>query len=231
LRVIGTGGEHVLLSSSACQDLDCSTAGPPSPPRVVTSSLSVTATSATLSFLAADDHGQPPLGYEVRAVLANGPFFDASGFTHWPTVALPSPDASATADPRTVTVDALTPQSVYALGIRARGRCGWSAPSLVRLTTSAPRYQQLSGCVVATAAFGSPDERHVARLRGWRNQWVASSAWGALAADLYAASAPPLAHALAESDTLRAWVRDGLGAGFTLLSAAAASSSLHSPTR
>jgi len=231
LRVMGADGGHIQLSSSTCEDIDCSAAGPPSPPRIVTSSLSVAATSASLSFFPADDHGQVPLGYEVRAVLADGPFFDASGFTHWPTVALPAPDASVAAVPRALTVDALTPQSTYALGIRARGRCGWSAPSLVRLTTTAPHYQQLSGCVVATAAFGSPDEPHVAHLRHWRDQWAASSPWGALAAALYASSAPPLAHALARSDTLRAWVRDGLGTGFALLSKASASPSPVVPTR
>lgn len=209
---------HVAVTSVPCAPLDCATAGPPTPPRIVESATSATATTGAVTYEPSWDHGAPALAYEIRATLTSGAYFQATDFAHWPTVAMAGPATSS--DPLTATLTGLTPQSIYAVGLRARGRCGWSAPSLVRLVTPKPVYRQLSGCVIATAALGTDREPRLVGLRRLRDRWAAASAWGLLLADLYGQSAPPLAHALARSDSLRAWVRSGLETAFSLEDAA-----------
>ncbi|HEY8924373.1 MAG TPA: fibronectin type III domain-containing protein [Polyangia bacterium] len=216
----GPGPRHLVVTSIACAPLDCASAGPPPAPRIVETATTATATTGAVTFYPSSDHGAPALAYEMRATLATGPYFQATDFAHWPTVATAGP--ADTSDAITATVTGLTPQSIYAVGLRARGRCGWSAPSLIRLVTPKQVYRQLSGCVIATAALGSDREPRLVGLRHLRDRWATTSPWGLLLADLYGQSAPPLAHALARSDSLRAWVRAGLETAFSLEGAIAA---------
>ena len=65
----------------------------------------------------------------------------------------------------TVQVDGLTPLTDYAVGIRAVGVCGASPTTYQRFETPAIKFKQLSGCFVATAAFGSDLAPEVAALR------------------------------------------------------------------
>ena len=68
-------------------------------------------------------------------------------------------------------------------------------------------YTQLSGCVIATAAYGSELDPDVALLRRERDQAAQRSGLVELAALLYARAAPPLAQLVGRSDTARAAVR------------------------
>jgi hypothetical protein len=64
-----------------------------------------------------------------------------------------------------------------------------------------------SGCFIATAAYGSAWEPHVATLRAFRDEHMLTSAFGTMLVQLYYATSPPIADYIAERDWLRAVVR------------------------
>ena len=74
------------------------------------------------------------------------------------------------------------------------------------------KFTQLSGCFVATAAYGSEMEPQVAALRRVRDALRPRSPLFAAAADLYYRSGPAAAAVIARSDTARALARRLLGA-------------------
>jgi hypothetical protein len=106
----------------------------------------------------------------------------------------------------------LSPSTHYWVAVRAVDSCNRSGPHAVaELTTTKVDYTQLSGCFVATAAWGSALEPQVAALRGVRDRLEPANALFAVAADLYYRSSPAAAHALRRSDSARALVRHFLG--------------------
>jgi hypothetical protein len=112
--------------------------------------------------------------------------------------------------PTTLEIDGLAPSSAYAVGIRAKGVCGTSPITYQRFATPARKFAQLSGCFIATAAFGSDLGPELATLRTIRDAATARSALARTAVELYYRSSPPLAAAIASSDTARALVRSAL---------------------
>jgi hypothetical protein len=110
----------------------------------------------------------------------------------------------------TFTLDSLKAQSAYTVGVRPRGACLDPQITYFGFTTTKRAFTQLSGCFIATAAWGSASEPAVARLRRARDWAVSrSSLAGALAA-IYARSSPPVAGVIAGDDRLRALVRAAL---------------------
>jgi hypothetical protein len=107
----------------------------------------------------------------------------------------------------------LMPQKEYYLGIRATNICGVAGPYAVAgpVATTRINFTKLSGCFVATAAFGSPLEPQVEVLRRVRDAMRKESAVFAAATDLYYRSGPPAAALIARSDVARAVVRTLLG--------------------
>jgi hypothetical protein len=73
------------------------------------------------------------------------------------------------------------------------------------------KFTQLSGCFVATAAWGSAMAPDVAAMRKVRDRLRPQSTMFAVAADLYYRSGPAAAEVLRRSDTARALVRRFLG--------------------
>jgi len=63
------------------------------------------------------------------------------------------------------------------------------------------------GCFIATAAFGSPLERHVSTLRLFRDRFLLPSQWGNRFVELYYRYSPEPASYIAEHDALRTLVR------------------------
>jgi hypothetical protein len=164
--------------------------------------------SATFTFRQSTDGGQPVIAYDLRYTIATTFNIDESDFAGWSPA--PPPDVAAPGTLTTATVAGLTPDTGYAIGLRARGACGWSAPAAIRIHTAKMPYAKLSGCVVATAAFGSDMDPDVARLRRQRDRAAAGSMLVRLAAALYAEDAPPLARLVGRSDTARAAIRSAL---------------------
>ena len=74
-------------------------------------------------------------------------------------------------------------------------------------TSGAPSH---SLCFVATAAWGSPLEREVGRLRAFRDQRLLPSAFGQLFVAGYYAFGPSLAQVIAPDPRLRALSRRAL---------------------
>jgi len=203
----GTGRAHLV--EQPCASVDCSQGAPLEPPPIDASIGAQSATSAGFTFRqVADRTGASVISYELRYAPVGSSFLDQvdeTAFTRW----APAP-APPVAPPNTVshvTIDNLAPQSSYAIGLRALGACGWSKPSFARITTGAATYQRLSGCVIATAAYGSDLDPDVSLLRGERDEAAARSGMVRLAALLYGQSAPPLAELIRRSEPIRAVVR------------------------
>jgi hypothetical protein len=205
------GQARVSLTLGACPSVDCASTPAPVPlPVSFTASATSTGTGATLQVLQSSENGgQPVVGYDVRyAILANNGAIDSSAFPAW------TPGGGLVAGPpgtsTTVQLDGLTPQTIYGVGISAIGVCGRSPPTFQLFSTPAIPYTKLSGCFIATAAFGSDLAPEVATLRTLRDAATSRSALAKTAVDLYYRSSPPLAAALARSAVARALVRAAL---------------------
>jgi hypothetical protein len=211
--VDGPGGPaRVAVSLGACPAaVDCSAAPAPIPmPVSFTAAADSDGTSATLSVLqSSESGGQPVVGYDVRySALPSSATIDPTSFSAW-TPADPLPIAA----PGTMTsarIEGLSPSSTYGVGIRALGVCGASMPTFQVIYTPARKFTQLSGCFIATAAFGSVLAPQVAALRRARDAATARSTFAGVAVDLYYRSSPPLAAAIAHSEVARAFVRTAL---------------------
>jgi hypothetical protein len=204
---------ETISSSDAAVDsgsVDAAATGPCSPlparPSPVPSLnvVSTDATSASLSFLNASAAGQMVDSYEIRyrvGSIASEADFDSAAPA--PFVMPGAPDA-----PVTLRVDNLKPATIYALGIRALDACSQHSDlSVVSFQTTVQKFTQLSGCFVATAAYGSALEPEVAALRRARDRLRAGSAVFATAAALYYRSGPAAAALVEESDLARGLAR------------------------
>lgn len=111
----------------------------------------------------------------------------------------------------------LKPATTYAVGVKyqdtnaRRSQLAWTA-----FATPGMRFTQLSGCFVATAAYGSALAPAVDAMRRVRDDLTRRSALFAAAADVYYRSGPAAADALKRSDTARAVVRRLLGPAVAL---------------
>ncbi|HLK88989.1 MAG TPA: CFI-box-CTERM domain-containing protein [Polyangia bacterium] len=214
LLVNGAGGmARISVSVGACPSIDCSASPAPVPmPVSFTAAAADSGTAASLVVMQSSQNGgQPVLGYDVRyAVIPPSGTVDASAFAAW-TPAPPLPVAA----PGTATsfeLDGLAPVTTYGVGIRANGVCGSSQPTFQVFTTPKRKFTQLSGCFIATAAFGSDLTPEVRTLRLLRDAATARSSLARTAVDLYYRSSPPLAAAMTRSDLSRALVRAALRA-------------------
>ncbi len=107
----------------------------------------------------------------------------------------------------TVSLSDLKSESQYTVGVRPEGPCADPPIAFATFTTVIREFTQLSGCFIATAAYGAPMAVQVDRLRQVRDRVRAGSALAAAAAEAYARSSPPLADALRRSEAGRAVVR------------------------
>jgi hypothetical protein len=76
--------------------------------------------------------------------------------------------------------------------------------------TKTPMFKQLSGCFVATAAYGSALEPSVMALRRARDLARDRSGFAAVSVGLYERSSPPLAELLRGTEAGRALVRSAI---------------------
>jgi hypothetical protein len=178
---------------------------PPAPSLVGTLAVTdTTATSASFSFLNASANGKMVESYDVRYRV--GSFMSDSDFASadpGPNVVPGVPDA-----PVTMVVDNLKPGTTYVLGVRAIDHCAQrSAISSVVFETTAQKFTQLSGCFVATAAYGSALEPQVASLRHARDRLRAASPLFAAATALYYRSGPAAADVVGGSDVAKGLAR------------------------
>jgi hypothetical protein len=193
-----------------CTPLSCSPL--PAPPSIVTNLAmapdGLDATSATLQFDNAASNGAPVMKYDIRYLpgpaLTDDQF--GSGIAG-PSVTPRSPGAAGS-----FKIGPLKPQTQYTVAIRAFDPCG-QASQMAQLTFSTPamKFTQLTGCFVATAAWGSAMAPDVSAMRKVRDRLRPASTMFAVATDLYYRSGPAAAEVLRRSDTARALVRRLLG--------------------
>jgi hypothetical protein len=106
----------------------------------------------------------------------------------------------------------LDPSTKYWIAVRAVDVCNRAGPHAVaEMKTTKVDYTQLSGCFVATAAWGSPLQSSVAAMRRLRDRLRADAPWFAVMSDLYQRSGPPAAALLGRSDAARVLARRMIG--------------------
>ncbi len=209
----GAGRVHVSFTS--CAPVDCATEGaPPTVPiSVVMGALAPTDASVQIEQVRNGMSGEdraPVTSYEIRvAPLPRDGQVDITtdDFVSWAAESSPAPAAPGTLSE--VTLAGLTPSTAYGVGVVAHGSCGSSPVTFARFRTPAAPAQDshLSGCFIATAAFGSDVAPEVDALRRVRDAAVAASPFARLAAELYYAAAPAAARVLRDTDVGRAAVR------------------------
>jgi hypothetical protein len=169
--------------------------------------LDVTDKDARVEFIEAHDRRKPVAGYEVRYLVGGSmtleQFLQA---TPAPVVDPGMPGATTS-----ITLKELKPNLTYTVGVRVRGGCVNEGPlAQTTFTTKPPVFKQLSGCFVATAAYGSALEPQVAALRRVRDGARERSGVVAVSVGLYERSSPPLADLLRGTEAGRALVRSAI---------------------
>lgn len=102
----------------------------------------------------------------------------------------------------------MEPLTRYFVAVRAVDACNEPGPySVAELTTSKINFTQLSGCFIATAAYGSALQPQVEALRTVRDAVRPRSPLFAVFTDLYYRSGPAAAAVLSRSDSTRALMR------------------------
>ena len=159
---------------------------------------------ASFSFVNAGATGGRVSSYEVRyqagVSMTAEEFAQAISVGRVP-VASPGPVSS-------FTITGLKPSTEYVVGVRAVDACGQPSP-LVELAFRTPemKFTQLSGCFIATAAYGSAEEPQVAALRRVRDWLRPSSPFFAIGTDLYYRVGSAAAEVLRSGDVARVLVR------------------------
>jgi hypothetical protein len=200
----GSGRVHVTV-----EPCGASTCAPAPPPPDTVTTLAADAgrladTSAVVTFAHAQANGGSVAGYEIRyregASMTEPEFMEA---IRAPLVLPGAPGSSAS-----VTLTGLKPSTAYVVGVRATDVCGQtSGIATLAFTTPATQFQQVEGCFVATAAWGSAMASQVGALRHVRDRLRPASVMAATATDLYYRSGPPAAALLRRSEAARAAVR------------------------
>jgi hypothetical protein len=184
---------------------------PPAPPCVLSTASplvvavdDVSSESATISFVEpADPIWSGILQYEIRRW--NG--LDQTDVAFLGGLPVATVDKVGPGQRLTVSVPNLKSEIQYSVGARPMGACGMGPVAYAALTTRLREFTMLSGCFIATAAYGSPLARDVALLRRVRDRASAGHGVAAAAADVYARSSPPAANLLGQSQAARAVAR------------------------
>ena len=122
----------------------------------------------------------------------------------------------------------LQPQTHYYVGVRAQNQCAkFGSFGVAQFTTTKINFTKLSGCFVATAAYGSALSTQVESLRVARDALRKRSGVFATATDLYYRSGPAAAAVIASSAATRAVVRTLLGPLVDVATAAEAVTGTH----
>ncbi len=209
LVINGPGGSgRVHVSLQRCQGCDPLPTPPDSVAGLAPATGGLGATTATFTFMNAQSNGGQVASYQIR--YAAGTAMTDDQFSTAISVQQVTPGSPGS--PAAFTIVGLKPASQYVVGVRALDGCGQvSTLAQTAFQTPSMKFTQLSGCFIATAAYGSAEEHQVAILRRVRDRLQPASVFAAAATDLYYRAGPAAAAVLARSDTARALVRGLIG--------------------
>jgi hypothetical protein len=162
--------------------------------------------------------------YDVRYRV--GATMTADQFLH-ESIKAPQVAVGPPGTPASVELTDLKPATSYVMGVRYHaleaGACGVDSElAFVSFSTAGAKFKQISGCFIATAAYGSAMQPDVEAMRQVRDRLTSRSGLFAAAADLYYRSGPAAAEVIKQSDTARAVVRRLLGPAAALAEIATA---------
>lgn len=201
-RVTDENGDwRVKVSVAPCDPTSCET--PLAPAALELTDL----TDATITVRFAVPDGPPAASYQVRYQLGS-PITDQN----WDR-ALPAPSANLGPPGSKVSarIVGLAARTKYYVAVRPVNRCGIAGPLMTGETeTQNPNFYTLSGCFVATAAYGTDLAPEVAMLRQFRDKALLQSPLGRLAVASYYSLSPSLAAVISESEELRELSRSAL---------------------
>jgi hypothetical protein len=206
LQLVADGGSSYRARLVVVVSNDAAPPGAPGPLRAVT----VDAERASLEFVSPGDDGQTgmPTAYEVR-YQAGEPLTDAN-FEQGVLLASPPPPDTA-GHGVMFELPNLSPRTHYYVGVRAKDECLVPGPiAYTDFTTLDGAGGSVGWCFVATAAFGSPFDAHLAPLRALRDRVLRRQVMGELFVETYYTFGPAFAGLIEPSADLRALARAGL---------------------
>ena len=195
------GDWRVKVSVTPCDPSNCEIPFAPAGLEVK----DLTDATMTVQFVVPD--GPPASAYQVRYQL--GSPITAENWDR----ALPAPSANLgkPGDPASARIVGLAARTKYFVAVRPVNRCGLAGPLVTAETeTQNPNFYTLSGCFVATAAYGTDLAPEVTVLRQLRDQALLKSPLGQLAVASYYSLSPSLAAVISQSEDLRALSRSAL---------------------
>jgi hypothetical protein len=146
----------------------------------------------------------PASSYEVRYREGIDAIPDEAAFALAIRAAVPPVEAGTVH----VRVDQLQRSTPYTIAVRSLSACGIASElRTAGARTTARTTPPVDACFIATAAYGSKDEPHVAELRRFRDRVLLPSPLGRRAVDLYYAVSPPIADLIREDEAARSAVR------------------------
>jgi hypothetical protein len=188
------GNWRVKVSVTPCDPNMCDT--PLTPTSLDLSQF--TDSTLTVQFKVPD--GPQAGAYHVR-YSSSGPITEQNYMN-----ASPAPSTNLASPGTTVSamITGLLPKTHYYIAVRPESRCG-EMEGLVTgdVTTSSASFATLSGCFIATAAYGADWEPEVATLRQFRDRYLLTNPLGQAAVASYYTMSPPLAGLLAGNEPLR----------------------------
>lgn len=195
------GNWRVKVSVSPCDPSTCEMPMAPAALEVA----DVTDATMTLRFPVPD--GPPASSYQVRYQV--GMPITAENWDR----ASPAPPTNLASPGSKVStrIVGLSARTKYYVAVRPVNRCGMVGPiSTVEAETQNPNFYTLSGCFVATAAYGSELAPEVDMLRRFRDEKLLTHPIGQLAVAGYYSVSPSLSTVIADSDGLRELSRRAL---------------------
>jgi hypothetical protein len=208
LLVISGSGLSGRVLATITNSLSSTTQPPSAVTDLTVPPANLTAGSAMLQFTRVQSEGGLVPQYEVR--YQTGPTITDQQFGSAATAPQVQPGSPGTV--ASVTIPNLKPGTQYSAAVRTVEPCGQFSPiASVTFTTPSMKFTQLTGCFVATAAWGSALTPEVEAMRKVRDRLRPQSTMFAVATDLYYRSGPAAAEVLRRSDTARALVRLLLG--------------------
>jgi hypothetical protein len=164
-------------------------------------------TDSTLTVAFKVPEGTSPGVYQIR-YQPSGPITDENWDQALPAMPI---NIGAPGSQVSQRISGLLPKTKYYVAVLPMSRCG-KRGSVVsgEAETASGNFTTLSGCFIATAAYGSQLEPEVATLRRFRDRHLTTNPLGQILVGSYYALSPSLASLIAQHEPLREAARDAL---------------------